>query len=87
MIPQAILDWLRDAIVTFLAIVNLPIELMGGDAAAAGLGSIIGIAGAVLALFVSPGLWGPVLIAWGTYLSLWGITGLIAVITRRGTAS
>lgn len=87
MILQNIMDWFRDIIVGWMSGIN---DLMSGfasGAAGSGLGGAMTQAGHVLALFISPGVWGAVFAAWAAWLGVWSVTGLIAVIARRGTSS
>lgn len=87
MIPQLLMDWLRDVIAQWLSGLNDLLSGFASAAAGSGLGGAMTQAGHVLALFISPGVWGAVFAAWGTWLGVWSVTGLIAIIARRGTAS
>lgn len=87
MIPQTLMDWFRDLIVAMLD--NMATLLAGMDAAAAagGIAGGLSAAGKLLALFISPGVWGSLMTVFGIWLAVWGITGVIAIIGRRGASS
>lgn len=87
MIPQMFMDWIRDVVLSWIT--GFDSLLSGFDASGAGsaLGGVMAQAGHMLAVFISPGVWPAIFGAWAAWLALWGITGLIAVIARRGTAS
>lgn len=87
MITQGILDFFRDVLVNWIS--GLGSLLAGVDAGAAGaaIGGVAAQAGHFLALFIANSVWGPILAAWGAWLSVWLATGLIAIISRRGKAS
>lgn len=87
MIPQMFMDWIRDIILSWIDGLNGVLSGFDAAAAGAGLGGVMSQAGHILALFVSPGVWPIMFGAWAAWLALWSITGLIAVIARRGTAS
>lgn len=87
MIAQDFLDWLRDVILNWVSGTKDIIDTAGfetaGDAvASAGIG-----AGHFLALFIGAASWAVAVTAFGTYVGVWLVTGLIAVVSRRGTAS
>lgn len=87
MIVQAIIDFFRDVIVNWLSGMS---GLTGGinpAEAGAAIGGVAAQAGHVLALFVSPGVWPAIVGAWTVFLSVWVITGLVAIIARRGASS
>lgn len=87
MIPQMFMDWLRDIVLSWINGLNGPLSGLDAGAAGAGLGGVMAQAGHMLAVFISPSVWPAMFTAWAAWLALWGITGLIAVIARRGTAS
>lgn len=83
MIGQGLLDFLRDLLVTWIEGAD---ALLGGiDASAAGaaIGGVAADAGHFIALFISPGVWVVVATAWASWLVLWLVTGLFAIIGRR----
>lgn len=87
MIPQILMDWFRDVVLNFL---NLMDSMLGGidfEGAAGAIGGVSQQASHVLALFISPGVWPAIATAWAAWLAIWGITGLVAIVARRGTSS
>lgn len=86
MITQAVLDFVRDMFVNWIS--GFDSLLTGIDAAAAGaaIGAAASNAGHLLALFIDPGWWSTILAAWTAWIGVWLITGLIAIIARRGKA-
>lgn len=87
MIPQGILDFFRDLLWTFLFGTGILVRDIDTIEAGASLGSATAQAARLLALFIDSGVWGTILIAFSGFLAVWGVTALIAVIARRGTAS
>lgn len=87
MIPQAIMDLFRDLVVTIIIGISLPFGDINAIDAGAGLGSATALAGRLLALFIDPGMWGVILGSFGAFLTVFGVTGIIAIFARRGTAS
>jgi hypothetical protein len=80
---QAFLDFVRDAL---LGAVNWGSSLTSGvdmTAAGAAIGGVAAQGGHVLALFVSPSVWGVVVTSFTAYVTVWVGTALIAVIGRR----
>jgi hypothetical protein len=84
MIVQAVLDFIRDFVVAWLYGING--MLSGFNAAEAGdaIGGVAASGGRVIALFISPGVWGPITVAWGLFLTVYFATALIAIVARRG---
>lgn len=87
MIIQSMLDFFRDLFATWVDGVS---SLIPGDVAVAageGLGAAAGAVSRVLALFVSPTLWPSVLSMFSTFLVVFFLTALIAIVSRRGASS
>lgn len=86
MIGQAILDFFRDVVANWVS--GFDSLLRGIDAAAAGAAVGGGAAGAghFLALFIAPAWWGTIVGAWAAWMGVWLVTGLVAIIARRGKA-
>lgn len=87
MIGQAVLDFFRDVVLNWISGLD---SLLGAiDAAAAGAAVGGGAAGAghFLALFILPSMWGGIVAAWGAWLTVWLVTGLIGIIGRRGAGA
>lgn len=83
MITQAVLDFFRGILVSWLQGAN---QLANGiDATGAGnaVGSVTAQAGHVIFLVVSPDVWGAVATAWAVWIAVWLTTALIAIIGRR----
>lgn len=87
MLIQGFLDWLRDMIAIMLGTLGIPLIDLDTQEAGQALGSAAAQAGYFLALFISPSVWGPIGTAFGIFVVTFGVTGLIAVIARRGTSS
>lgn len=87
MIFQGFLDWFRDVQVNWLSGLNSMMDAVGADTAASAVGAAGAGAGRFLALFIGNGSWPAVLSAFGAYALVWLATGLIAVVSRRFTAS
>lgn len=87
MIPQTFMDWFRDLIVTVLNATAGLLNGMDADAAAAGIASGLASAGRLLALFIAPSVWGSILTVFGIWLAVWSVTGVVAIIGRRGASS
>lgn len=87
MIIQAILDFFRDALVNWLSGVGSLVDAVGGTGTAAFVGSSVGDATHFLALFIGSVAWAALLSAFGAYVVLFLATGVIAIFTRRFTAS
>lgn len=86
MIIQAILDFVRDVVVNWVAGVAAIAQGAGASAAGAAIGGVAAQAGHFLALFIAPGVWPAIVVAWGVFLTVWLATGLVAIVARRGAS-
>jgi len=87
MIIQALIDFFRDVFVNWLTGLNGLLTGVDPEEAGTAIGSVAASAAHILALFISPGVWGAVVTTWGIWLTVWLATALIAIIARRGTSS
>lgn len=87
MILQALLDWFRDVMVNFLTGWNDIVDAAGFTTAGAAVGGAAVGAGHFLALFIGAASFAVIGTAFTTYVGVWLVTGLMAVVSRRGTAS
>lgn len=87
MIIQALLDFIRDAVLNWVSGVGSIASGMGAGPAGAAIGGVAGQAGHFLALFVSPGVWPSMVTTWVVWLGVWLTTGAIAIVARRNTSS
>lgn len=83
MIGQAFIDWVRDLLVTWLRGIGGLLDGIDAAGAGAAIGGVAADAGHFIALFVAPGVWGVVATAWASWLIIWAVTGLFAIIGRR----
>lgn len=86
MIGQSIFDFFRDIILSWVSGMNTLMANIDAHGAGVAIGAASGQAGHFLALFISSGMWGGVLTAFGVWNAVWLITGLVAIIARRGAA-
>lgn len=83
MITQSIIDFFRDLIVSWVSGFN---SLLGGidaESAGAAVGGVADSAGHFLALFIDPSVWPGIVTAWASWLAVWLVTGIVAIIGRR----
>lgn len=86
MITQGIFDFLRDVVVNWVSGAASLVSGVDFVGIGSGVGSAVSGAGAFLALFISPGLWGGVVALFGVFLAVYLSTALIAVVGRRGAS-
>lgn len=87
MIPQSLMDWFRDLIVSVLGGMANLLDGMNAAAAAGGIAGGLSSAGKLLALFIDPDTWGAIMTVFTIWLAVWGVTGIVAIIGRRGSSS
>jgi hypothetical protein len=84
MITQAIMDFFRDLIVNWVSGMNTLTAGLNPGAAGAAIGGVAANAGHFLALFISSAVWGVLMSALGVWFAVWLVTGLVAIVSRRG---
>lgn len=84
MITQWLLNFFRDIVVNWLSGMGTLLGGVDAHAAGAAIGGVAAQAGHFLGLFIAPGVWPAIVAAWGVWLAAWLVTGLVAIISRRG---
>lgn len=85
MISQAIMDFFRDIIVSWISGITTLFDPASAEAAGAAIGGAGAVSSRILWLVFDPGLFGVAVALFGSYLTVWLVTALIAVFGRRGT--
>lgn len=83
MIVQSVIDFIRDVLVNWLVGINGLIDLGSAQGAAAGFGGAALAVSRILALFLDSAFWGGFVALFVTFLAVWAITALIAIVGRR----
>ena len=87
MIPQGLLDFVRDLFLNWWTGFNSLFTTLGASSAGAAVGSSVANAGHFIALFIGNVGWSALVAAFGAYCTIWLATAGIAIVARRGTSS